>query len=840
MRRVLLWIYNLLFLAIPQLTVGVIALVVGFSAYHATNFRLDASADSLVLEGDKALQYYRAVSARYGSDEFLVLTYAPKGELFSEPVLADLKDLRDTLAEIPSIGSVVSILDVPLVQSPPVTLSDLEREIRTLETEGVDPKLAEQELRNSPIYRQLIISEDGRTTALQANFRRDDTYVRLLDTREALREKQLGGPLSPQDAAALEEATLAFDIVNAEVQKGQAADIERVREIMADHSDVAELHLGGVPMIASDSIAFVRNDLVNFGLGVVFFLTVLLSVAFRKPRWVILPMLTCLSAGVVMTGLLGFFDWPITVVSSNFISLMLIITLSLTIHLIVRYNEFHRDNPKADQRWLVDQTIKAKAGPCFYTAATTIVAFSSLLVSGIQPVVEFGRMMAIGISVAFVLAFTLFPAALLLFKPGAPTDKHEVSGAFTMMLARAIKFIGRPVMWLSALIVIVAMVGMSRLSVENRFIDYYKSSTEIYRGMELIDRELGGTTPLDVVIDAPASFFAAEEVVDDFGGDDFGDDEFDDFDDDWLDEEDSSGITGSSYWFNKDKLDDVAVIHDYLDDLRETGKVLSIVNGLRVLEAIDPQTVADDFNLAILYKRLPTELKEQLVDPYLSDDGNQIRFSIRVFETDASLRRDDLLKQIRADLVNQMGLEDEQIHLTGMLVLYNNMLQSLFKSQILTIGFVFIVILIMFIASFRSLRMSLLAIIPNIGSAFLVLGLMGWLGIPLDIMTITIAAISIGIAVDNSIHYVHRFTEEYAKDRDYWAAVFRSHGSIGRAMYYTTVAVALGFSILALSNFVPTIYFGLLTGFAMLVALLANLTLLPLLIVRYKPLGNGA
>jgi uncharacterized protein len=834
MSRLLSWTYNILILRVPLLTLGVLAVVVGFASYHAMNFRLDASADSLVLESDKSLQYYRAISARYGSDEFLVLTYAPKEPLFSEPVLSDLRKLRDTLGDIESVGSVVSILDVPLVQSPPVTLSELEQNIRTLDDVDTDLEMAENELRTSHVYRQLILSEDGRTTALQVNFSRDDTYESLLQAREALREKQLLGPLLPEDEAALLEASANFDAYSAKVQASQTADIGRVREIMKDHESVADLHLGGVPMIASDSMEFVRNDLVTFGLGVIVFLIILLGLAFQRPRWVVLPMITCVSAGLIMTGVLGYFDWPVTVVSSNFISLMLIITLSLTIHLIVRYNEFLRDNPGADQRWLVVETLRAKAVPCFYTAATTIVAFGSLLVSGIQPVVEFGRMMAIGISVAFILAFTLFPAAMLLFQPGQASEKRPFSEAITQVFANLIHVAGRPVMWLSTLIFFASVWGMSQLSVENRFIDYYKPTTEIYQGMELIDRELGGTTPLDVIIDAPASFFAdAGEVAEGF------DDEFDDFDDDWLDEEDSSGITGTSYWFNKDKLDEVAEIHDYLDGLKQTGKTLSIINGLRVLEEIDPQAVADDFNLAILYKRLPQELKEQLLDPYLSEDGNQIRFAIRVFETDPSLRRKDLLAQIETDMVEQFGLESDQVHLTGMLVLYNNLLQSLFTSQILTIGFVFVMIMLMFIVSFRSLKLATLAIIPNVGSAFIVLGLMGWQGVPLDIMTITIAAISIGIAVDNSIHYVHRFKDEFAVDQDYWAAVFRSHGSIGRAMYYTTVAVALGFSILALSNFVPTMYFGLLTGFSMLVALVANLTLLPMLIVRFKPLGPG-
>jgi predicted RND superfamily exporter protein len=257
-----------------------------------------------------------------------------------------------------------------------------------------------------------------------------------------------------------------------------------------------------------------------------------------------------------------------------------------------------------------------------------------------------------------------------------------------------------------------------------------------------------------------------------------------------------------------------------------------------MLRQVEQEIVTDNFELSVLYKKLPEEIREILVRPYMSEDGNQVRFAIRVFESDPSLQRETLIRTIRDQLTNEFGYDNSQVHLSGMLVLYNNMLQSLFRSQILTIGVVFLAILLMFAILFRNMKMAGIAIVPNLFAASLVLGLMGWLAIPLDLMTITIAAITIGIAVDDTIHYVHRFTRELGKDYDYWAAVRRSHASIGRAMYYTSITVTLGFSILVLSNFVPTIYFGLLTGFAMLIALLANLTVLPLLIVRFKPLGT--
>jgi predicted RND superfamily exporter protein len=821
--------YDKLVLQHPGLALLGVALVLAFFGYHSSGFRLDASADSLVLEHDEALSYYRDARARYGSDDYLIVTYTPFEDLFSTATLADLRKLRDELAGLERVESVVSLLDVPLITSPPVKLSDLERERHTLDSPATDRALAQQEFVNSPLYRNLLISPDKTTTALQINFVRDETYYKLLEERDRLREKRLQNDLTPQESEALTLASERFDAYSHSLQQQQHEDIAAVRSIMDRHRGQASLYLGGVPMIAADSIDFIRHDLRVFGLGVICFLIIIFALAFRKPRWVLLPMLTCLAAGLAMIGFLGLVDWPVTVVSSNFISLMLIITLSLTIHLIIRYRELLAAHPSSDQYSLVRETIRKMAIPCFYTAITTIVAFGSLLFSGIRPVIDFGWMMAIGIAAAFVLAFILFPATLMFLQPVPPTTttSHRLTSAITRFFATLIEGHGKSVMAAFIVIVLLSIAGTTRLTVENRFIDYYKKSTEIYRGMELIDRKLGGTTPLDIILDAPESFLHPAQPPEE----DLFLDEFE------RETGGSAGITGTSYWFNSYRLEDVAAIHDWLDDLPETGKVLSIVTTIRMLKSLADGASIDNFFLSILYRRLPDDIRGSLFTPYLSADGNQIRFSVRVFESDKSLRRAELLQKIRDHLTQDLELDADQVHLTGMLVLYNNMLQSLFHSQIMTIGVVFSAIMLMFLILFRSLKMAVIAIIPNMVAAVQVLGLMGWLNIPLDIMTITIAAIVIGIAVDDTIHYIHRFTEEFRVDRDYWATVRRCHDSIGHAMYYTTMTITLGFAILALSSFIPTIYFGLLTGFSMLVALVADLALLPLLLVGFKPLG---
>ena len=803
-------------------------LIVAVFGAHIPNFRLDASSDSLVLENDAALRYYREIRDRFGSDDYLIVTYSPNGPLFGEEVLRDLGVLRDALRSLERVSSVTTILDVPLTQSPPVEIGDLRDGAPTLEGPTSDRALAREELLTSPLYRDLLVSRDARTTALLVQFARDETYERLQSERASLREAALDGGLSPSQHDRLAKVSVEFDDYKAAFQDETGRDIASVRQILDRHREHAVLHLGGVPMIVADSIDFIRADLVAFGTGVICFLVVILGVVFRATRWVLLPLVTCAAVGITMIGFLGWTGSAITVVSSNFISVLLIITLSLTIHLIVSYQELQGLSSEASQLELVQGMIERKAQPCAYTALTTAVAFGSLLVSGIRPVIDFGWMMVIGIGVALVFAFTLFPAALMLLEP----PKRRIQGRFaerlTAAFAQLIRHRGQGVLFMFGALTILSLIGLSQLSVENRFIDYFKSSTEIHRGMVLVDHELGGTTPLDVIIDAPAEYFKQQQA-------DLEDPLFED----WGE---GGGVTASSYWFKSQRMAEIERIHEFLDQRPETGKVLSLWTSLSMLEMVEADLTDDDIALSILYKKLPDSIKATLINPYFSEDAHQLRFGLRVFESDPSLDRESLLEAIRTFLTEELGHADDRVNLTGMVVLYNNMLQSLFRTQILTVGFVFGMIWLMFIVAFRSPKIAAIAVAPNLFAGAAVLGLMGWFRIPLDLMTITIAAISIGIGVDDTIHYVHRMKEEISDpsgDGNYWQAVERSHESVGRAMYYTTLSIALGFSILVLSNFVPTVYFGFLTGLAMIAALVADLTLLPLLIVRFRPFDRA-
>lgn len=805
-----------------------IALVV-FFAFKARGFRLDASAETLVLENDEDLRYARSVNARYEQTDFLVLTYTPKGDLFSDKTLAALERLRADLEAIESVSSVISIKTVPLLQSPPLSLKEITGELPTLNSPQTDRALARKELRDSPVYRDLLLSSDLKTTALLINFVDDPVYSNLLHRRNELRQKKHNGLMTPEHRSDYKEIVRRFREHRDKSRRERHRDILQVRAIADKYRGDAELFLGGVSMIADDMITYVGNDLKVFGVGVMAFLVIMLGFIFRSTRWVFLPMLCCLVSAIYMIGLLGWFGWEVTVISSNFISLQLIMTLAIAIHLIVRYRELLRENPSADNRQLILDTVRLKLKPCVYAVLTTIAGFGSLLLSGILPVKTFGWMMIAGLIVSLIVTFLLFPTLLVLMPKKMPKSAWRGRYSLTAFLAKFTDRHGVLIVGVSVAALIGSISGISKLSVENCFIDYFKEDTEIYRGMKLIDQRLGGTTPLDVIIDFPKPKEPAEPVAVE-ADPDF--DEFAEFDD--LDQ----AASDEKYWFTPEKMRTVKAAHEYLDELPETGKVLSLATLLDIAQTLKGEKPLDSLEIALLYNEAPEEFKKILTKPYVSVEHSQARFWVRVKDSDKTLKRNQLIKQIRAELPQRLGMPPEQVRLSGMLVLYNNMLQSLFSSQILTLGLTVLALTGMFLVLFRSLRIALIAMSANILPIGVVLGIMGWLGIPLDMMTMTIAAIGVGIAVDDTIHYIHRFRDEFPKDSDYLATMHRCHGSIGHAMYYTSATIIIGFSILAFSNFVPSVLFGLLTGLAMLMALLAALTLLPELIMLIKPFGR--
>jgi predicted RND superfamily exporter protein len=805
--------------------------ILSLLVFHAREFRLDASAETLVLENDEDLLYARQINSRYGQNDFLVLTYTPGSSLFSPDTLSTLTNLRDELNSLEHVVSVSSILDVPLLGSPPVSLKDISADLPTLESPGVDLNQAGIELAESPLCRDLLLSSDSQTTALLINFSGDEIYRELVEHRNALRQKQESGSMTAAEHSELKLAEERLQQHRDKMRLQRHQDIVAIRAIMDKYRRDADLFLGGVSMIADDMVSFIKNDLKVFGIGVLLFLILTLGIIFRAIRWILLPMLCCVVSAVSMIGLLGWLGWEVTVISSNFISLQLIITMAITVHLIVRYRELLALTPDAPNRRLIFETIRSKLKPCVYTVLTTIAGFGSLVLCEIRPVIAFGWMMIVGLVVSLIVTFVMFPVVLILIPKEKPPERHPWRFSLTSILARFTESHGVLIVGISALVFVLSIVGISRLEVENCFIDYFGEDTEIYKGMKVIDERLGGTTPLDVIVEFEGTEVppaAVEPVVAQ------SDDEFDEFD-----EFEDAG-TGEKYWFTAEKMARIKAIHHYLENLRETGKVMSLTTMMSFMEKANEGKPLDGIELALFYNEAPEEIKAMMIRPFVSVENDQVRFWVRVRDSDKTLRRNELLKKIRADLTGTLELDPERVHLTGLLVLYNNMLQSLFGSQTLTLGITVLVLTGMFLVLFRSLKIAVIAMVPNVLPILLVLSIMGWLDIPLDMMTITIAAISLGIAVDDTIHYIHRFKNEFQTDRKYLPTMHRCHGSIGHAMYYTSVTIIIGFSILVLSNFMPSVYFGLLTGLAMLFALVAALTLLPRLIILGKPFGEEA
>lgn len=825
--------------------------------------RLDASSDSLLLQGDPDLAFFEEATERYESYEFLIMTWEPDSPLLSETSLSGLAAMVADLEQVSGVRSVTSALDVPLLESPPISLTDLSDldSIPSLRDPKVDRTLALKEFTSSQLYKNLVVSEGGDLTAVQVTIEPNKEVDRLGDLRKSLRKAVAEGADASVERG-LVDIELAYDQATRTVNADRAALVADVRAVAEKYRDQSRIFVGGVPMIAADMLDFVQDDLVTFGSSIILVMVAMLALIFRDYRWVLVPISVCTLSALLMLGILGYNDWRMTVISSNFVAVLLVVALALAIHLVVRYRELEVKEPNMARADRAVMAAKLMFVPCFYTAVTTMVAFTSLVVAGIKPVIDFGWMMTAGIVVAFAVSFTLVPALIaLLPDPGAKGASDTLS--MTRTFAAVVERFGGAVLTVTAALVLLVALGLSRLQVENRFIDYFKDTTEIYQGMELLDSRLGGTIPLDIILYPPSesgleagaseavevanfegvsaddSFAGGDEGFDDDFGEGFAGDEEELWDDDPFGEDVSFADENSAeigYWFTLEGRDLVDQIHNIVDARPESGKVLSLSTGFSVMDRLYDDKLGG-VELALIERSLPSDVAEVLIAPYYDPVEQQARITVRAMETSKTLRRAEYLESLYAQILADTGLDETRVKFTGLLVLYNNVLQSLYASQILTLGAVFVAIGIMFLALFRSVSLALLGLAPNILAAGLVLGVMGLAGIPLDIMTITIAAIVVGMGVDNCIHYIHRFRREFELDGNYRESMYRSHSSIGRAMYYTTLTVVVGFSMLTLSNFTPSIYFGVLTVMAMLAAVMGALLLLPKLIIAFQPLG---
>ena len=806
----------------PKLIFTLLFLVLLSFGYFSKDFKLDASSDTLLLENDPDLNYLREVTKRYGSKDFLILTYTPEKEIINSDTIQNLVKLKNDIQNLSWVHNVITILDIPLLNSSDESLMERLKNYKTLKDDGVDKKRGFEEIISSPVFKEFIISEDGKTTGIIVNLKSDNKLREFIEKKDYFYNKSITENLNSEEKKNYSKFLNDFEIYKDSIKKQNHENILEIRNIIKKHQSFAKIHLGGIPMIADDMMTFIKNDIVVFGTGVFLFIVATLWFIFRKILWIIIPLNSCFFSILIMMGLLGLLGWKVTVISSNFIALMLILTMAMNIHMSVRYLQLRRDLPELSNSEAILQTTQIMFWPILYTVLTTICAFLSLIFSNIKPVIDFGWMMTLGLITSFTVTFTLLPATLSFITNNTLIIKKEGNSKITSVLSKISQKNTKLIFGTTFIVIVLSAIGISRLEVENSFINYFDKKTEIYKGMKLIDDKLGGTTPLDIIIKFPKK---KQKTISD-------DDEFES----WDDEEDENN---QKYWFTRDKIDKINIVHDYLDNLEEVGKVLSFSSIVKVGEQLNDGKKLQTLELGILYTKLPDAIKTEIIDPYISIEDNEARINLRIKDSKENLRRNELIKKINSDLENKLGFKKEEFKLAGVLILFNNLLQSLFKSQILTLGFVMAGIFTMFLVLFRNLTLSFIGVVPNFIAAFFILGIIGLLGIPLDMMTITIAAITIGIAVDNSIHYIYRFREEFQKNNNYNQTIDKCHSTVGIAILNTSITIVFGFSILFLSNFIPTIYFGIFTGIAMLLALISVLTLLPKLILLIQPFGKA-
>ena len=776
-----------------------------------------------MLEGDPDLKYLREVNETYGSKDFLVLTYTPVSSFVEKETILNLQLLKSKIEKLTWVDSVITVIDVPLLKSTDEGLMERLKNYKTLAYPEIDRKRGFDEIINSPIYKNYVISEDGKTSGIVVYLKKDERLAEYIKIKDKYFNQSIETGLSKKEKINYKKFLNEYEEYKNLYNIRNHQNIAEIRDVISKYGENAKIHLGGIPMIADDMMSYIKSDIVVFGIGVFIFIILTLWFIFRNFKWVVMPLLGCATSVIIMVGLLGLIGWKVTVISSNFIALMLILNMAMNIHVTVRFLQLKKEFPQLTKDEAVFEASKKMMLPILYTVLTTICAFLSLVFSGIKPIIDFGWMMTLGLIVSLLVTFLLLPSLLNLFSSNDKIDVKDTEKSFVTSALGSFAKNNKILIFGSALLVIIfSIVGIFKLEVENSFINYFDKETEIYKGMKKIDDDLGGTTPLNIILKFPVKKKEIKEENDEF--------------DEW-EEENETNEDKAKYWFTRDKMDKIIKVHDYLDSLPEIGKVLSFGSILRVAEDLNNKEL-QSLEIAVLYSKIPEAIKKEIVTPYISVDKDEARISLRIKDSLENLRRNDLIKKINSDLNTKLGLDRDEYKLAGVLILFNNLLQSLFKSQILTLGIVMLGIFLMFLVLFRNIVLASIGVVPNFIAAFFILGIIGLLGIPLDMMTITIAAITIGIAVDNSIHYIYRFKEEFKKINNYNKTLDRCHSTVGVAILNTSITIVFGFSILVLSNFIPTIYFGVFTGIAMLLAMISVLTLLPKLLLVYKPFGE--
>ena len=761
-------------------------LIIIFSSFYIGNFRIDASSDTLVSQNDKDFKFFKYYQEIFPTKNNLVVAIK-SSKIIDKNLLNEIEVLSNKIEKLPEVSSVFNINKAPILFLNNTSLQDLSNnDYETIINTDYSINDVLEEFKNSPIYSSQIINEKKNITSIIIFLKPDQ---KINDLKKNKTEYI---------------ADNTYYKKKSEIDKNRNELITKIRTILNKSNKDYIYYLGGVEMISNDVISFVKKDIILFSALVLSLVILILFIIFKQLKWVLTILLSSLFSVYTMIGFSGFINFEVTAVSANFLSLMFILSVSMNIHVLNNYLGSNNS---------LFLTMKEMFWPCFYTFLTTVVAFLSLLISDIKPIIDFGIIMIISLIVVLITAFTVLPLLISFFSKNQTKENYKYA-LLEIFIDYSSKF-KKQILIVNFLFFLISIFGIFNLNVENSFIKYFKKNTEIYQGMRLIDKELGGTTPLDIILQINNDFITSDnnseiELEDDI-----------EFEEDIFSDE---LFNNENVWFTDEKITIIEKIHKYLENRPEIGKVISIYSLIDVANQINKNKLSS-FELSVLYNEIPNEYKEDLIAPYLNTDENMIKIFSRVKDSE-EINRSNLIKEIK-DHIEDSYKNINEFKINGLLVLYNNMLSSLFTSQIKSLGFVLLSIFLMFIILFKSIKLSIAGIIPNILASTFILGLIGLFKIPLDIMTITIAAISIGIAVDNTIHYLYRYKINKTNDLNLINSIKLSHLNVGKAVLITSITISGGFLILCFSNFVPTMIFGLFTSLAMIFAMIGVLITLP-------------
>ena len=770
------------------------------SAVYIKNFRIDASSDTLVAKNDIDFLYFNEYSKLFTSENFLILAVKNNDEI-DQKFINKFELLSQEILEIKNVNRVFSFIDAPILFLNNASLNSLsENNIETIKNSKYNVLEVLKELSNNPIYKDQILNSDQNVFSLIIYL---DKNIKMEKARADFNNLII----SRNDYLHIKKSN----------DKERNILISEIRNVIKKTKDNNEYYLGGVEMIANDVINFVKKDIMIFSFFVTLIIVLVLFFIFKDFKFVIICLLSSVYSVFIIFGIISFMQIEVTAISSNFLSLIFILSISMNIHIINYYRLLENKT-----KFKIQTTFSKMFWPCFYTTLTTIVAFGSLVLTDIKPIIDFGIIMIIALSISFACSFTILPLILYI----APENVKQNINFLKLkdLFSSFVKNFYNKIIFSCFILLILSFGGIFNLNVENSFVNYFKKDTAIYKGMKLIDEELGGTTPLDIIIN-----FNELDDSEDIENTEISDDDI--FEDGDIFDLDIFTDNQNNSWFTDEKIETIYNIHNYLDNKEEIGKVQSVASLIDMANLINKKPL-EIFELSILYNEIPEDIKKSLIYPYLLIDENMAKITARIKDS-KNISRGELIKDIKTYLNTYESPSVDNFKVNGLLVLYNNMLESLFESQIKSLGFVILIIFMMFIILFKSIKLSIIAIIPNILAASFVLGIIGYLSIPLDIMTITIAAITIGIAVDNTIHYLYRF-REFNKKHQLMESIKLTNSSAGLAVLTTSITLALGFSVLSFSSFIPTILFGIFTSMAMIFAMLGVIILIPSILIFAK------